>query len=999
MVRRLVFFLAAGLLAGVSFAQQGGIRGTVMDQDFEVPLPGVKITLSETGQETESGETGSYVFEGIEPAAYTLFFSKSGYARLSKSGVVVSPGKLVEADASLVGEYEEMDELVVRDIQLGGASEIGLLNLRMESVAMMDSVGADLMSQAGASDAAQALALVPGTTIQDGKFAVVRGLPDRYVSSQMNGVRLPTADPDKRAVQLDQFPAAMIESIQVTKTFTPDQQGDASGGAVNVVLKGIPDKRVLTGGVGYEINTQVQDAGDDFLTYQGSGLNYWGVDNGRDPQPNGQPWTGAVGVSRAEAEPSYKWGVTAGDKIEFDTGFKLGAVGSFYYKQDASYFDGGVNDSYWLDGDAIANNHFKVKPGGMVPQYSQGAPSQGNYLTSLYDTTKGSQSIQWGGLAGFGAETENHALNLLYFYTRNAEETAVLEENTRGKKSAFPDHDPYDSSSPGHYQDDDPNELEMSPYARTESIEYEERTTETIQLRGDHAFPVPELGLGSWFKLLDPKADWTLAKSSSTLYSPDKRQFGSLWTPAYQRDLGFIVFDFPAAYRPLKNAANVNIGNLQRVWQDISEESDQYNLNGTLPFEQWSGDEGFLKMGIFNDEVERSFNQDSYSNPGAPEPSYDADWSELWSAQFPQQNLPISAATVDVDYTGDQQISAWYYMADLPVWSGLNFVGGARYEKTDLSIVNIPEKDVFWYPNGVSTELKPGEADVDFSQDDVLPSLGFELRPVSAVTFRGSYSETVARQTFKELTPIQQQEYYGADVFIGNPNLQMSALKNYDLRLDYTPYPGGLISFSWFKKDVENPIEYVQQLADFTFTTPVNYSEGTLDGYEMELRQSMGRLWDGLEGLSLGGNLTLIDSEVTLPASETIPLEDAGYPRSTRDMLNAPEYLYNLNATYMIERFGTELGIFYTVKGDSLVAGAGLSNGKFVPDVYQKETGSLNFSISQKLGDHFKISFKAKNLTDPDIQEVYRSQHIDGDVVKTSYTKGIDYSIDLSATW
>ena len=78
--------------------------------------------------------------------------------------------------------------------------------------------------------------LVPGTTIQDGKYAVVRGLPDRYVNSQMNGVRLPSADPDKRAVQLDQFPSEMIESVQVTKTFTPDQQADASGAwrALNV---------------------------------------------------------------------------------------------------------------------------------------------------------------------------------------------------------------------------------------------------------------------------------------------------------------------------------------------------------------------------------------------------------------------------------------------------------------------------------------------------------------------------------------------------------------------------------------------------------------------------------------------------------------------------------------------------------------------------------------------------------------------------------------------
>ena len=111
--------------------------------------------------------------------------------------------------------------------------------------ALMDSISADLMSRAGASDAASALKLVAGASVQNGKSAVIRGLPDRYVSSQMNGVRLPTADEDKRAVELDQFPSAVIESIQVSKTFTPDQQGDASGGAVNVVLKSVPEENTI----------------------------------------------------------------------------------------------------------------------------------------------------------------------------------------------------------------------------------------------------------------------------------------------------------------------------------------------------------------------------------------------------------------------------------------------------------------------------------------------------------------------------------------------------------------------------------------------------------------------------------------------------------------------------------------------------------------------------------------------------------------------------------
>ena len=86
-------------------------------------------------------------------------------------------------------------------------------------------------------------------------------------------------------------------------------------------------------------------------------------------------------------------------------------------------------------------------------------------------------------------------------------------------------------------------------------------------------------------------------------------------------------------------------------------------------------------------------------------------------------------------------------------------------------------------------------------------SLVWEASP--AITVRGAWSRTIARQTFKELVAVFQQEFLGGPVFVGNPGLGMSSLKNYDLRLDYRPYEGGLMSLSWFRKEIEDPIEYL----------------------------------------------------------------------------------------------------------------------------------------------------------------------------------------------
>jgi len=181
----------------------------------------------------------------------------------------------------------------------------------------------------------------------------------------------------------------------------------------------------------------------------------------------------------------------------------------------------------------------------------------------------------------------------------------------------------------------------------------------------------------------------------------------------------------------------------------------------------------------------------------------------------------------------------------------------------------------------------------------------------------------------------------------------------------------------------------------------VNYPEGTLSGYEIELRQKMEYIWDALKGLSLGANATFIDTEVILPDDEAAELAQSSIqaPMPKRDMTNAPNHLYNFFLTYDLERTGTEFGIFYTIRGDTLIAGAGQSNGSFIPNVYEKEYGTLNLSLSQKFGENWNLRFQAKNLLNPEIETVYRSRYIGDDVTKTSYRKGMDFSISVSASF
>ncbi|HSV26860.1 MAG TPA: carboxypeptidase-like regulatory domain-containing protein, partial [Sedimentisphaerales bacterium] len=159
--------ILATACTGVSYG--GSIRGIVYDQDFEVPLVGAQVMIVETQQTVSTTDAGNFLLSQVPAGSHTLVFSKEGYERQVRSGVVVAEGRMTELDAWLSGEFTEMEEFVVQDIRIGTGTEAALLSLRMESPALIDSVSAELMSQAGASDAASALRLIAGTTVQDGK--------------------------------------------------------------------------------------------------------------------------------------------------------------------------------------------------------------------------------------------------------------------------------------------------------------------------------------------------------------------------------------------------------------------------------------------------------------------------------------------------------------------------------------------------------------------------------------------------------------------------------------------------------------------------------------------------------------------------------------------------------------------------------------------------------------------------------------------------------------
>ncbi|MEM8713730.1 MAG: TonB-dependent receptor, partial [Planctomycetota bacterium] len=448
-------WIAASLLllatASMGWSQQtGSIRGNVSDADFEEPLPLAKVEIVETGQAVETGSQGQYSLVDVPPGTYTVVFSKVGYTKKVRLDVAVLAGQLTDVDESLEGNFTDLDPFVVEEaIILGGSSELGLLNLRFESPALLDSVGRDLLSRAGASSADDALKLVSGATVAADNTAVIRGLPDRYVSSQVNSVRLPSANEDKRAVELDQYPSVVIDSIQVSKTFTPDQQGDASGGAVNLVLKSVPDDPIFSISTSTSYNTQVTN-NRAFIGYDGGGVGALGREGDeRGPQELGQNWTGAVGVSPTDAPTDFKISQAFGGSLELDSGVKVGGFMSLFYEKDSQFFQNARDDSWWETGAGQ----------GLTPEIngSTESPDPNNWemRTALFDFQESQRTVQWGGVAAAGAEWDDNSVGMRFLYTHTAEDVANIATDTRGKaywvdRGFGVAYDPNDPANPGN---------------------------------------------------------------------------------------------------------------------------------------------------------------------------------------------------------------------------------------------------------------------------------------------------------------------------------------------------------------------------------------------------------------------------------------------------------------------------------------------------------------------------------------------------------------------
>ena len=984
-------FLSLTLCASAFPQQFGGIRGQVVDSDFGQPIAKASVTIMGSPFGAITDDQGNFTISGVPPGVYTIQTRAPSYIPKTVPDISVAAGAFNEMRFESVAEIEEMEELVVPG-EIEKASETGLLTERQNASAVMDMIGQDFISRLGAANAGDAMKRMVGTSVTDGKYVAVRGMPDRYVNTLMNGGRLPSTDPDKRAINVDLFPGSILESINTYKTFTPDQPADFTGGSVDIRTRTFPDKPSFGTGFTVEYNSQAT-LNPDFLTYNGGGTGLFGgkansrqipqnVINTVTPIPGNlnfndpakvasnlekadtvnsamRQMSPVIGLTNKAPPPNMSFNLQGGDSIELGQYEKVGVIGAFSYRNKYSYYGNGTRGNLFLIASTNTNTPGVFSATNQVSQQAQGT-----------------QEVLWGGLTGLSGQWDkDHKASINVMYNRGADDNATQRA------------EPQDSGLQTDYQ---------------QIIDYGQRSLSYLQVIGEDTFE----------EARNFKINWNGGLGQAQLQEPDQRQFtyGLTSTGTY--------FDLDATTSPF----DVTDETLQRFQRQLTENSYYGIVDFTIPmFEEKERTDAF-KTGFYQDYSQRDYSQSSFNYPYgfSPTPKYPSQESytptngETWADVFltPERSGLINPTGVDgpymmsysifnqagdpaanpgTDYNASQGVTASYLMADFKPFPQLTLVGGARFENTNLKIfgaTNLPSR-YFGDFNGFSK----------IQQLDLLPAVSATFELTQGVNIRMAWSQTLARPSFKEMGPVITKDFTADSYFIGNPNLQLSQANNYDFRVEWFPRAGEVLSLSLFYKDLQAPLEqtsFYDDITDLNFFKYVNAPTGTIRGLEFEARKRLDQLSSTLRQFSLFFNYTYIASSVpvTGQAAEFVD-------QSTRPLQGQPEYVINAGLNYDNDEYRFYAGLFYNVTGPLLYAAGSpfVEPGttkvlSYFPDIYQQPAPSLDFNLTQGLTDNWKITFRGKNLLNPWNN---KTQTLNGtEYIYSSYTKGWDLSLNAA---
>ena len=950
-MKKLNFLLLFTVLSISAFAQDKGfIRGNIGDGQFGGPLIGANVTipaLSGVGATTDFD--GNYSIS-VEPGVYEVKISYISFADKIHKDVEVKAGEVTTIDDVLEMASQEVAMVeVVAEVRRN--SEAGVLMDMKNAATVTDGLSAQSFRKVGDSDLSGAIRRVTGVTVQDGKYVYVRGLGDRYTKAQLNGMELPGLDPDVNSVQIDIFPTAVLENVSVSKTFSPNLNGDFTGGLVNVVTKKFPEKKTTQIGLSFTY-VPGQHFNADYILYNRGKLDWLGFDDGsrkipidgqldipdiRDEifinQSTGQyvftdnefvveditrSFNPELAAKKKFAFMNTSFNVTHGNQINQEDGPTFGYNFVFRYANERNYFENFQTNEYLKDNNLSSNE--------MVRQKTVQGPL-------------GKENVMWNALLTGSMKRKKSSYTATLLYNQSAEATAATRVN----------------------RDTEQNQATLLE----DILTYTQRTLGTFQLIGEHRVGTTELS-------------WANALSLSRVYDPDFRE------------TRISVTTGSPALTPGDGAG------IDRFWRDLFEVNESFRIDAKIPVHENIA----LKTGVINTYRSRSFSTFQYKHRPVDlnDISEDPDWflqeENIWttdstSPAFDDGTFTIGDFQAPNQYEATQNVAGVYVMAEQSILRKLNLIYGLRIEHTLMFYDGVNQTNTVRYLN-----------EMTMNEVSFLPALNVVYKVTEKMNLRAAYSRTIGRPSFKEKSEAEIYDPITKRTFSGNIDVELTNIDNADFRYEFFMGGKDMISLGGFYKRFDGHIELVSfETAPDNFK-PRNSGIAHVFGGEFEIRKGLRQHTSSkfLQGFFFAGNVSIVHSMVDMTSvfvdnqggTELQLREDNARDGETinrfRAMSGQSPYAVNASISY---EFGDDRGnisLAYNVQGDQLsIIGSGR-----VPDVYTIAFHSLNFNAYVNVGEkrNSRITLRLQNLLDDDRTLVYRSHGTD-DNIFTSFKPGV----------
>lgn len=281
-----VMLAIAVVLANQAAAQTGSVVGLVVDEQSGEPLVGANVLLVGTTLGTNTDLDGTFEVRNVPPGAYRVRVSYVGYTAKVIEGVRVRVEEKVMLHVSLRADGYSVDEVVVT-AEAVMSGEAVLISQQRKANAIQDGISQEQIRKSPDATSSDALRRVVGLSVVDNKFVYIRGTGERYNSTQLNGVRVSSTEPDRKAFAFDIIPANLLDNIVVSKTFTPDMPGDFAGGNVQMNTMDFPQSSTF--GLAIAPSTNSATTGREINSYDTGPRDWLGTDGGHRSLPDAFP--------------------------------------------------------------------------------------------------------------------------------------------------------------------------------------------------------------------------------------------------------------------------------------------------------------------------------------------------------------------------------------------------------------------------------------------------------------------------------------------------------------------------------------------------------------------------------------------------------------------------------------------------------------------------------------------------------------------------------------